>query len=231
MSHTFLYKVGHFIFPIELFMAKLYFRYGAMSSGKSAHLLQSAYNYEISGRKVIIAKPSIDIKSGSHVSSRIGISREIDFSIKKDTNIFEIFNQLNQIHLEKQGESLAALLIDESQFLTTEQVNQLLKIATFLDIPVMCFGIRTDFLTHGFEGSDRLLQIAHTIEEMKTICGQCGEAKATLNIRKDNGNAIFEGDKVSIDISSDTVKKQKHNITYESLCPACYLKASKGFLG
>lgn len=212
-------------------MAKLYFRYGAMASGKSAHLLQAAYNYEISGRKVIIAKPSIDIKSGQNISSRLGISREIDFSIKKDTNIFETFNQYNQSRLEQHGESIAALLIDESQFLTTEQVNQLLKIATLLDIPVMCFGIRTDFLTHGFEGSDRLLQIAHSIEEMKTICGQCGEGKATLNVRKDNGIPVFEGEKVAIDISSDTVKKQKHNITYESLCPSCYLKASKGFLG
>lgn len=212
-------------------MAKLYFRYGAMSSGKSAHLLQSAYNYEISGRKVLIAKPSIDIKSGKHVSSRIGISREIDFSIKKDTNIFEAFNKYNQAHLEQYGENIASLLIDESQFLTKEQVNQLLKIATLLDVPVMCFGIRTDFLTHGFEGSDRLLQIAHTIEEMKTICGECGDGKAILNIRKNNGVPVFEGDKIAIDINSDTVKKQKHNITYESLCSACYLKLSKGFLG
>lgn len=218
-------------FPIECFMAKLYFRYGAMASGKSAHLLQSAYNYEISGRKVLIAKPSIDIKSGTHISSRIGISREIDFSIDKDTNIFEIFNKHNQTHLEQNSEPIAALLIDESQFLTTEQVNQLLKIATLIDVPVMCFGIRTDFLTHGFEGSDRLLQIAHTIEEMKTICARCGEAKAILNTRKDNGVYVFEGEKVSIDVSSDTTKKQKHHITYESLCPACYLKASKGFLG
>lgn len=212
-------------------MAKLYFRYGAMSSGKSAHLLQSAYNYEASGRKVIIAKPNIDTKSGNHISSRIGISREIDFSIRKDTNLFEVFNKHNQVHLENNSEQIAAFLVDESQFLSTEQVNQLLKIATLLDIPVMCFGIRTDFLTHGFEGSDRLLQIAHTIEEMKTVCAQCGDGKAILNARKDNGVYVFEGEKVAIDISSDAVKKQKHHITYESLCSGCYLKASKGFLG
>lgn len=212
-------------------MSKLYFHYGAMSSGKSAHLLQAAHNYEISGRKVLIAKPSIDIKSGDSVSSRLGISRQIDFIIKPSTNVFETFNEYNQEQLQTKGEPIACLLVDESQFLTKDQVDQLLKIATFLKVPVMCFGIRTDFLTHGFEGSDRLLQVAHTIDEMKTICGKCGEGKAILNARKDNGEFVFEGDKVSIDISNDTVKKQKHHITYESLCSACYLKASEGHMG
>lgn len=212
-------------------MSKLYFHYGAMSSGKSAHLLQAAHNYEISGRKVLIAKPSIDIKSGDSVSSRLGISREIDFIIKPTTNVFETFNEYNQEQLQNRGESIACLLVDESQFLTRHQVDQLLKIATFLKVPVMCFGIRTDFMSNGFEGSDRLLQIAHTIDEMKTICGKCGEGKAILNARKDNGEFVFEGSQVSIDISSDAVKKIKHHITYESLCSACYLKASEGLLG
>lgn len=212
-------------------MAKLYFRYGAMNSGKSSYLLQAAYNYESSGKQVLIAKPDVDIKSGLHVSSRIGISHPIDFIILHDTNIFQEFNDINQKNLEEAGENVAALLIDESQFLTKEQVNQLLKIATLINVPVMCFGIRTDFMTQGFEGSDRLLQVAHSIEEMKTICANCGSGKAILNARKMDGKYVFEGDQVAIDMASDVHKKQQTTISYESLCSSCYLKASHGKLG
>lgn len=213
-------------------MAKLYFRYGAMSSGKSAYLLQAAYNYEISGRKVLIAKPNIDIKSGEEVSSRLGISRKIDFQINENTNIFNVFNEYNNEHMQSTGTPIACLLVDEVQFLKKEQVNQLLKIVTLLKVPVIAFGIRTDFMTHGFEGSDRLLQIADSIEEMKTICSKCGQGKATLNARQVDGQYTFEGEQVEIDLNSDPNKKRKtHNVTYESLCPACYLKASEGKLG
>lgn len=211
-------------------MAKLEFRYGAMSSGKSAYLLQAAYNYESSGRKVIVGKPAMDIKSGAKISSRLGISREIDLLITPDTDIVEKVNTINVSLLEQTGEPLACFLVDEVQFLSREQINQLLKISTLLNIPVMCFGIRTDFMTDGFEGSDRLLQIAHSIEEMKTVCARCGDNKATLNARKHDGEYIFEGDKVSIDLSSDTETKKKHHITYESLCSNCYLKVRKGHL-
>lgn len=213
-------------------MAKLYFRYGAMSSGKSAYLLQAAYNYEVSGRKVLIAKPNVDVKSGNEVSSRIGISRKIDFLVTPDTNIFNMFNEYNNEHMQSTGSPIACLLVDEVQFLKTEQVNQLLKIATLLHVPVIAFGIRTDFMTHGFEGSDRLLQIAHSIEEMVTVCSKCGQGKATLNARKIDGEYTFEGEQVEIDLNSDPSKKKKnHNVTYESLCSACYLKASEGKLG
>ena len=213
-------------------MAKLYYRYGAMSSGKSAYLLQAAYNYEVSGRKVLIAKPNIDVKSGQEISSRIGISRKIDFLVNYETNIFNLFNEYNNEHMQTTGTPIACLLVDEVQFLNKEQVNQLLKIATLLNVPVICFGIRTDFMTHGFEGSDRLLQIAHSIDEMKTICSRCGQGKATLNARKVDGEYIFEGEQVEIDLNSDPNKKRKtHNVTYESLCSACYLKVSNGKLG
>jgi thymidine kinase len=110
-------------------------------------------------------------------------------------------------------------------------VDQLLKITALLNVPVMCFGIRTDFTTKGFEGSNRLLQIAHSIEEMKTICASCGKGKATLNARKINGEYVFDGAQVAIDVASDTVKKQKTVVSYESLCSGCYLKFSEGKLG
>jgi thymidine kinase len=212
-------------------MAKLYFRYGAMSSGKSAYMLQAAHNYEESGRSILLAKPDVDTKSGDSVSSRIGISRKIDFIIHADTNIFSTFNELNQQHMENNGQPIACLLVDEAQFLKKEQVDQLLKITALLNVPVMCFGIRTDFTTKGFEGSNRLLQIAHSIEEMKTICASCGKGKATLNARKINGEYVFDGAQVAIDVASDTVKKQKTVVSYESLCSGCYLKFSEGKLG
>ena len=213
-------------------MAKLYFRYGAMSSGKSAYLLQAAYNYEVSGRKVLIAKPQTDVKSGDEISSRLGISRKIDFLIGKDSNIFNMFNEYNQEYMQSTGTPIACLLVDEVQFLTKEHINQLLKIATLLHTPVICFGIRTDFMTHGFEGSDRLLQVADSIEEMKTICSRCGQGKATLNARIVDGSYTFEGEQVEIDLNSDpNAKKKNHKVSYESLCPVCYLKASEGKLG
>lgn len=203
-----------------------------MSSGKSAYLLQAAYNYESSGRKVLIAKPATDVKSGHQVSSRLGMSRDIDFIIKPETNVFETFNQFNQTHMQENGSPIACLLVDEAQFLSKEQANQLMKISVLLNVPVLCFGIRSDFMTNGFEGSDRLLQIAHSIEEMKTVCGSCGQGKATLNARKVEGNYVFEGSQVAIDLNSDaTVKHRKHNVSYVSLCAACYLKASEGQLG
>lgn len=214
-------------FADKTHMAKLEFRYGVMSSGKSAYLLQTAYNYEVSGRKVTVIKPKVDVKSGSYISSRLGIERKIDFFVKTSTDIFEQISIIDSKLLEQTGQHLAALLVDEAQFLSKEHVNQLLKIATFLNIPVLCFGIRTDFLTEGFEGSNRLLQIAHSIEEMKTICAQCGEHKATLNVRKKGENYIFEGKQVAID---KTLVDSKTQITYESLCSKCYLKARKGHL-
>lgn len=211
-------------------MAKLDFRYGAMSSGKSAYLLQAAYNYEVSGREVVVAKPDIDVKSGQQISSRLGISRQIDFIIKPETDIMDVFSKINTEQLETTGEPVAALLVDESQFLNRPQVDQLLKIATLLNVPVMCFGIRTDFMTDGFEGSDRLLQIAHSIEEMKTVCAKCGNGKAILNARKIDGEYVFEGSKIAIDLANDVTKKHKHTTTYESLCSGCYLKIRKGHL-
>ena len=187
-------------------MAKLYFRYGSMNSGKSTILMQVAHNYEERGMEVAVLKPGIDTKAESRIQSRIGLEREVDHLIQKGENIYELFKQK-----EKKPN---AIIIDEAQFLEPEQVDQLMEIVVKLNIPVICYGLRTDFKTQGFPGSTRLLEIAHTLEEMKTIC-RCG-AKAMFNLRMVNGEPIFEGEQVAID-GGDVV-------TYEAVCPKCYYK-------
>lgn len=187
-------------------MAKLYFRYGSMNSGKSTILMQVAHNYEERGMHVAVLKPGIDTKAESRIQSRIGLEREVDHLIQKEENIYELFK-------EKEDKP-NAIIIDEAQFLEPEQVDQLMEIVVKLNIPVICYGLRTDFKTQGFPGSTRLLEIAHTLEEMKTIC-RCG-AKAMFNLRMVNGEPIFEGEQVAID-GGDIV-------TYEAVCPKCYYK-------
>ena len=187
-------------------MAKLYFRYGSMNSGKSTILMQVAHNYEERGMEVAVLKPGIDTKAESRIQSRIGLEREVDHLIQKEENIYELFK-------EKENKP-NAIIIDEAQFLEPKQVDQLMEIVVKLNIPVICYGLRTDFKTQGFPGSTRLLEIAHTLEEMKTIC-RCG-AKAMFNLRMVNGEPIFEGEQVAID-GGDIV-------TYEAVCPKCYYK-------
>ncbi len=186
-------------------MAKLYFRHGAMNSGKSTALLQVAYNYEERGSKVLIAKPSIDSKAADNVTSRLGVSRKVDLLVSPADNLREEFLKV--------GEGVSCLLIDEAQFLTKEQVEQALAIAVLDDVPVLAYGIRTDFRTAGFPGSTRLLEIAHSLEELKTIC-RCGR-KAMFNARKGANGFVFDGDQVAID-SIDA--------SYESLCANCYME-------
>lgn len=195
-------------------MAKLYFRYGAMNSGKSTALLQAAFNYEERGQQVLLAKPSTDTKGTTQIISRLGVDRDTDFQTTSQESMREAF-------IGARGQRpIACLLIDEAQFLTREQVDDLLRIAVFDDVPVMTYGIRTDFRTFAFPGSARLLELAHTLEELKTIC-RCGR-KAVFNGRRVGDLFIFEGDQVAID--GDTVH-------YESLCAACYLHESNGRLG
>ena len=185
-------------------MAKLYYRYGAMNSGKTAILLQVANNYEERGMKVLILKPGIDSKGADYLVSRIGLKRKVDHIILEDENVYK--------YLESNIKDVACVLIDEAQFLTKNQVEDLMQVVVDFDIPIICYGLRTDFRTEGFEGSTRLLEIAHSIEEMKTIC-KCGR-KAIFNTRKVNGKFTFSGEKVAIDGFSE--------VTYESLCPKCY---------
>lgn len=190
-------------------MAKLYFRYGSMNSGKTALLLQAVHNYEEQGMKVFIAKPTVDTKGGDKLVSRIGLSRKVDYCIDKDANIFK--------HIKSLKEKISCLFIDEAQFLEPIQVDELMQIVVKLNIPVICYGLRTDFQTKGFPGSTRLLEIAHTIEEMKTIC-PCGR-KAMFNARKVNGEYTTSGGQVAID--------GENKVTYQALCSHCYYKETK----
>ena len=190
-------------------MSKLYFRYGAMNSGKSTHLMQVAHNYEERGMRVILIKPSTDKKGGDKLVSRLGVERKVDILCEKKMDIYEEIKKWQEVKFK-----IDCILVDEVQFMTKEQVDQLFKIAVVLDIPVICYGLRTDFMMEGFEGSTRLLLLAHSIEEMKTIC-KCGR-KAILNGRKINDEFVFEGEQVSID--------NIDNVQYESLCGHCYFK-------
>ncbi|MDO4765214.1 MAG: thymidine kinase [Eubacteriales bacterium] len=190
-------------------MAKLYFRYGAMNCGKSTNLIQVAHNYEERGMEVLIAKPKLDTKEGEMIASRLGILRKADFIVAPQDN----FLTLIENHIREKGK-VDCILTDESQFFTEEQVNQLFEIAVNHNIPVICYGLRTDFMTKGFEGSARLLLIAHSIEELKTICS-CGR-KAILNARKINGRFVFEGKQVVID--NDAA------VQYIAMCGHCYLR-------
>ncbi|GAA0770701.1 thymidine kinase [Clostridium subterminale] len=190
-------------------MSKLYFRYGAMNCGKSTNLLQVAYNYEERGMKVIIIKPNTDTKGGNKIVSRLGVTKEVDLSFAEGENIFTTVEE----YIKKNGQ-IHCILADEVQFFTKNQVDEMFMIAVKLNIPVICYGLRTDFQMEGFEGSERLLLISHSLEELKTIC-KCGK-KAILNGRKINGKFVFEGNQVAID--------NEDNVEYESLCAECYIK-------
>lgn len=196
-------------------MAKLYFRYGAMNSGKSTALLQAAYNYEERGHHVLLAKPLIDVKGESLITSRLGVTRSADFTIGVDEDAYARF-------IAERAATRAVvscLLVDEAQFLSERQVDDLLRIAVVEGVPVLAYGIRTDFQTVAFPGSRRLLEVAHSLEELKTIC-RCGR-KALFNARKVGDRFVFDGAQVAID---------GVDASYESLCGACYLEESDGVL-
>lgn len=187
-------------------MAKLYFRYGAMNCGKTTALIQAAYNYEERGMRVLVIKPKIDTKGNDVLVSRIGAERSADLVADDKADLF------SYIKHESELSPLDCVLCDESQFFTPAQIDELFEAAVRLGVPVLCYGLRTDFLMHGFPGSVRLLEIAHSIEELKTIC-HCGK-KAMINARMVDGEYVFEGSQVVIDNQS--------NVEYRSLCPECY---------
>ena len=190
-------------------MAQLYFRYGAMGCGKTMQLLQVAFNYEERGQTVCVIKPRTDTKNGSKLLTRIGPERETEFTFSRRDNIFN--------KIKKSYSDADCVLVDEAQFLTPAQADQLMQIVVELNIPVICYGLRLNFRQEnkGFEGSTRLLQIAHKIEEIKTICS-CGR-KATLNTRFLNNKLITEGPDILIDDG-------KSKIEYRALCNNCYHK-------
>ena len=194
-------------------MAKLYFRYGAMNSGKSTALMQVAHNYEEQGMRVLILKPQVDTKGGGELVSRLGVRRKADLLVPPEMDVFAAVQQAAA------AAPLACVLCDESQFFTPQQAEELFMVTVELNIPVICYGLRSDFSLKGFPSSTRLLELAHTIEEMKTIC-TCGR-KATCNCRKVNGRFVFEGEQVAIDLEND--------VQYVSMCPQCYFRERSAF--
>lgn len=187
-------------------MAKLYYRYGAMNSGKTTNLLQVAYNYEERDQKVILLKASIDTKGEDKVVARVGLERKVDYLIDdKDSIIDTIKNNLSSIN---------CILVDEVQFLTENQIFELWVITKKHDIPVIAYGLRTDFKTNTFNGSHGMFRFADEFQELETIC-RCGE-KARFNARIINGKFVNEGSSVAID--------GENEISYESLCGKCYLE-------
>jgi thymidine kinase len=191
-----------------------------MNSGKSTAMLQAAYNYEERHQNVLIAKPSVDTKGDTRIVSRLGVTRAVDFLVTPSSNLRADFIERRDRSIAEGAGSISCLLIDEAQFLSPEQVDDALRIAILDDVPVLAYGIRTDFQTSAFPGSARLMEIAHSLEELKTIC-RCGR-KAIFNSRKIDDVFVFDGAQVAID---------GEHVTYESLCGVCYLEESGGVLG
>ena len=183
-------------------MAKLYFKYGAMGSSKSAQALITQFNYEELGMKVWLIKPSIDDRDGKNIiRSRIGLQREAQV-ITPEENILETFAGIPDVDV---------IIADEAQFFTPEQIDQLRTIVDDEDLPVLCFGLRTDFLTHFFPGAMRLMELADSLTEIKTVCA-CGR-KATVNARIDeNGKIITEGGQILLG----------GNDSYIAMCHKCW---------
>lgn len=190
-------------------MAKLFFRFGAMNCGKSTALIQVDHNYRERGMNTILVKPGSDLKGEDMILSRLEIRRNVDILATESSNLYDLIETYN-----KENGPIHCVLVDEAQFLTAQQADQLFEVAVLQDIPVICYGLRTDFRLDGFPGSERLLLLAHSIEELKTIC-KCGR-KAVANGRKIGGRFVFEGDQLAIDGLDD--------VTYESLCAQCYFK-------
>lgn len=177
-------------------MAKLYFRYGAMGSSKSANILMVRYNYEESGQYAILLKPRTDDRDGEHkIQSRIGLSAPAEYVDDFLKEISKLWNGKETEYLYH-GKKVNAILVDEAQFLSPEEVDALSDIVDFYEIPVLCYGLRTDFLNHLFPGSRRLMEIADVIEEVPTVCW-CGK-RAQCNTRYSNGKIVREGAQIML---------------------------------
>jgi len=186
-------------------MAKLHFKYGTMGSGKTLQLLVIAHNYEHQNKKVLIIKPEVDTRFGYGViKTRIGMERDADVLLQEDPHIFNI------------PDNTSCILVDEAQFLSTEWVNYLRTISTEYDIPVICFGLKTDFKSELFEASKRLFEVADKIEEIKTVCSNCTR-KATQNLKFVDGKPTIVGP--SIELGAEE--------KYLPVCWECYFNSIK----
>ena len=182
-------------------MAKLYFRHGTMSSGKSLNLLAVAHNYEQKGERIVVIQPRLDERFGAQtVASRVGIRRDADILVDEDSTLDR-----------RVLAGAACILVDEAQFLSATVVDQLREVTWDLDIPVICYGLRTDFRTRAFSGSARLLEVADAIEEVKTVCHFCNR-KAVFNLRISAGGAVVDGPQ--IELGADE--------RYRPVCGPCY---------
>jgi len=179
-------------------MAKLYFRYGAMGSAKTLNLLAVAHNYRQQGKKVVLIKPDFDVRFGKGtINSRAGLEKEADILINASTNLHDY-----------DFEGISCILVDEAQFLSRKSIDQLREITLSKGIPVICYGLRSNFVSELFEGSKRLMEISDTIEEVKSTCYFCNK-KATMNLKFLNGEPTLQGP--TIDIGAE-----------EKYLPACF---------
>lgn len=197
-------------------MAKLYFKQGPMKSGKTRDILKTWYNYTEKGMNAIIIKPGDDKKAGENIQTRANEEKKADYVVPTNKNIYFLIAEHILEH------NLDCIIVDEAQFLTEAQVDELSDVVDNFNIPVLCYGLRADAFSHLFPGSKRLLEIADVIEELKAVC-KCGE-KATHNLRYDRINGelipVFSGPQIAIDgIDSE----------YDSVCRPCYKKLRRTY--
>ena len=187
-------------------MSKIKMYYAAMNGGKTSALLQASYNYESRGKNVLIIKSEVDTKGGNQIVSRTGMQRKVDIKLGINQSLIEDYGKL----IDK----AEVILVDEAQFLSEEQVNELWYLAEIYDKKVQCYGLKTDFKGNFFPGSKRLFEIANTQEITTSSICKCGD-KAEFNARWKDGDYIYEGEQVLIDGDTD--------VEYDTLCPKCYL--------
>lgn len=191
-------------------MAKLNFKYSTMNAGKTLDLIRTVYNYDENGYKVLVLKPKIDTKGEDYIVSRVGVSRKVDYLIDREDSIVDLIK----------GDLIdtKSIFVDEAQFLSKKQVDELFLISKVFDKDIICYGLRLNFKMDAFEGSKRLLEISEELEELKTIC-KCGTIARYVG-RKVNGTYVNDGSEVVIDGTD--------NVEYIPLCGDCYLKEVKG---
>lgn len=197
-------------------MAKLYFKFGAMKCGKTTDIIKTYYNYSEKGMHVLIMKPGDDTKAGSKIQSRSGAELDTDYVVGSNVDVY------NLIAYHLIYNNLDCIIVDEAQFLTAKQVDELSNVVDSFNIPVLCYGLRADAFTDLFPGSKRLFEIADNIEELKAVC-KCG-SKATYNLRLEREDGIllpvFEGRQVAID---------GVDYEYDSVCRVCYKKLRREY--
>lgn len=184
-------------------MAKLYFRYGTVGSAKTLNLLAVAHNYRQQGKKILLMKPELDTRFGKvQIKSRAGLEMDADLLIENE----ESLSKLSYVEI-------SCILVDEAQFLSCKTINALREISLDYDIPILCYGLRTDFKSQLFEGSKRLMELADSIEEVKATCHYCNR-KSIMNLKHVNGVAVHEGPSVELGAEEK----------YFPACYACYRK-------